>query len=58
MYISAKKEPVLSSIIVIAIVNSSLSPISSFYLAPRILDANFGCQFGPQVYPLGYKPSL
>jgi hypothetical protein len=55
MYISVKKGPVLSSIIVIAIVNSSLSPISSFHLAPRIIDANFGCQFGPRV---GYENTV
>jgi hypothetical protein len=48
IYISVKKEPVSSSTIEIAIRNSSLSPISPFYLAPRVNDANFGCQFGPR----------
>jgi hypothetical protein len=48
MYISIKNQPVSSSIIVTVIINSLLSLISPFYLAPRIIDAMFGCQFGPR----------
>jgi hypothetical protein len=48
IYIFVKKKPVSSSTIVIVIINSSQLPISPFYLAPRIVNANFGCQFGPR----------
>ena len=53
MYVYVNEESVLSSIIVIATENSSLSPTSLFYLAPRIIEANWGCQFGPRVGYLG-----
>ena len=42
MYVYVNEESVLSSIIVIATENSSLSPTSLFYLAPRIIEANWG----------------
>ena len=42
MYVYVNKESVSSSTIVIATGNSSLSPTSLFYLAPRIIEANWG----------------
>jgi hypothetical protein len=40
MHICAKRETVSETIIAIKTPNSSLSLISQFYLAPRIIDAN------------------
>ena len=49
MYVYVNMESALSSIIVIATENSSLSPTSLFYLAPRSTEVLAGANLAPRV---------